>query len=293
MLNNGAYMDGIVLVDKKVGYTSRDIVNIISKKLNTKKVGHTGTLDPIASGVLIICVGKATKLVKLLTSEDKEYIATITLGILTDTLDTEGKILKEEKIHINRSDIEDVLNTMRGKYIQEVPIYSAIKVNGKKLYEYAREGKEVILPKREVNIYDISLLEDPIYKDNKTIIKIKCKVSKGTYIRSLSYDIAKKLNTIGIMSSLTRTKQGNYSIDICSSLDEINDNNFVLLPIDYFLKDYYEVDMDDNLYKKIKNGVSIDNIYNKEFVKFKYNNNIVALYKNDNNILKCYIMLNN
>jgi len=155
MLNNGAYMDGIVLVDKKVGYTSRDIVNIISKKLNTKKVGHTGTLDPIASGVLIICVGKATKLVKLLTSEDKEYIATITLGILTDTLDTEGKILKEEKIHINKSDIEDVLNTMRGKYIQEVPIYSAIKVNGKKLYEYAREGKEVILPKREVNIYDI------------------------------------------------------------------------------------------------------------------------------------------
>ena len=286
-------MDGIVLVNKKEGYTSRDIVNIISKKLNTKKVGHTGTLDPIASGVLIVCIGKATKLVKLLTSEDKEYIATITLGILTDTLDKEGKIISEENVHIDKKDIINALDKIKGKYIQEVPIYSAVKVNGKKLYEYAREGKDIELPKREVNIYDISLLEDPIYKDNKTIIKIKCKVSKGTYIRSLSYDIAKMLNTVGIMSSLIRTKQGKYSIDICSSLEEINDNNFVLLPIDYFLKDYYEVDMDDNLYKKIKNGVAINNIYNKDFVKFKYNNNIVALYKNDNNILKCYIMLNN
>ena len=286
-------MDGIVLVNKPKGYTSRDIVNIIIKKLGTKKVGHTGTLDPLAEGVLVLCVGKATKLVQLLSSNTKEYIAGITLGTLTDTLDIEGNILKEEKVNINKEDIIKALESLKGKYIQEVPIYSAVKVNGKKLYEYAREGINVELPKREVEIFNIELIDDIKYENNKVMFNIKCKVSKGTYIRALANDIAKRLNTIGIMNSLVRIKQGNISIDLCQKLEEINDNNYVILPIDYILKDYYEVKMDDKLYFKIKNGVSIKNIYNKDFIKFTYNNKVIALYKNVNNELKCYIMLNN
>ena len=286
-------MDGIVLVNKPSGYTSRDIVNIVGKKLNTKKVGHTGTLDPLAQGVLILCVGKATKLVDILSSETKEYIAGITLGVLTDTLDVEGNILKEENVKVSKDEIINVLNSFKGKYIQEVPIYSAVKINGKKLYEYARENINVELPKREVEIFDIELLSDPIYEDNKVKFDIKCLVSKGTYIRALSYDIAKKLNTIGIMNSLLRTKQGNIDINKCQTLENIENNNYAILPIDYVLNDYYEVKMDDNLYFKIKNGVKIKNTYNKDLIKFTYNNKIVALYKNVNNELKCYIMLNN
>ena len=286
-------MDGIVLVNKPKNYTSRDIVNILVKKLKNKKIGHTGTLDPLAEGVLVLCIGKATKLVKLLTSDNKEYIAGITLGLLTDTLDIEGNIIKEEKVNKTKKEILTAINSLKGKYIQEVPIYSAVKVNGKKLYEYARENIDVSLPKREVEIYDIELLDDIIYENNKVNFKIKCKVSKGTYIRALALDIAKKLNTVGIMSSLTRIKQGNIDIKLCQTLEEINDNNYVILPMDYVLKDYYEVKMDDELYFKIKNGVSIKNIYNQDIVKFTYNNKVIALYKSVNNELKCYIMLNN
>ena len=284
-------MDGILLVNKSSSYTSRDIVNIVSKKLKTKKVGHTGTLDPLASGVLVICIGKATKLVKLLSCDTKEYIAGITLGILTDTLDIEGNILKEENINISKNDILNALNKLKGKYIQEVPIYSAVKVNGKKLYEYARNNIEVELPKREVEIFNIELLDEPIYKDNKVLFNIKCKVSKGTYIRALANDIAKELNTVGIMNSLIRTKQGNYNIESCISIDEIETNK--IININNFLKDYYEVKMDDSLYFKVKNGVILDNIYNKDIVKFTYNNEVIALYKRENDKLKCFIMLNN
>lgn len=145
-------MNGILLINKEKDYTSRDVVNIVSKCLNTKKVGHTGTLDPIATGVLVICVGKATKLVDYLTSTYKEYEAEIILGISTDTYDITGNILKEENVKIEKKEIEKVLNNMIGTYLQEVPIYSAVKIDGKKLYEYARENKEIELPKREVDI---------------------------------------------------------------------------------------------------------------------------------------------
>ena len=151
-------MDGIIVVNKPKGITSRDVVNNVCKLLNTKKIGHTGTLDPIATGVLVLCVGKATKLVEILTSNDKEYVATVKLGILTDTLDTAGTIIKKKHVNLDKNELEKVLNSFVGTYNQEVPIYSAIKINGKKLYEYAREKKEVILPKRMVEIKKIELL---------------------------------------------------------------------------------------------------------------------------------------
>lgn len=282
-------MNGIIVINKPSNYTSRDIVNIVSRELHTKKVGHTGTLDPMATGVLVVCVDEATKLVELITDTYKEYEAEITLGILTDTLDSEGNILKEEDVNFTKEEITEAINSMKGKYIQEVPIYSAIKVNGKKLYEYAREGIEVTLPKREVDIKEIELISDIEYGKNIKF-KIRTTVSKGTYIRSLVKDIADKLNTIGIMSSLNRTKQGRFDIKDSNTLDDIKNGNYNIISIEDALSDIYSVDMDDNLYKKVSNGIKLENTYDKDMIIFKYNNKVKAIYKNDNGMLRVYKM---
>ena len=281
-----------LVVDKPEGYTSRDVVNIIGKKFKTKKVGHTGTLDPIATGVLVICVNKATKIAELLTSLDKEYIAEFTFGILTDTLDNTGNILKEEKAIIKKEDIESSLKQMLGIYDQEVPIYSAVKVNGKKLYEYARNNEEVELPKHKVEIKELELL-DIKYENDKTIIKVRCFVSKGTYIRSLGYDIAKKVGSIAIMSNLRRVKQGKFDIKDSYTLEQIENNQYKTLDILDVL-DYNKVEIDEELYKKIINGAIIDNIYNKDIILFTYNNQAISIYRTyekDNKKLKPWKML--
>lgn len=282
-------MNGILIVDKPGNYTSRDIVNIVSKELHTKKVGHTGTLDPMATGVLVLCIGEATKLVELLTSSSKEYIAGITLGMETDTLDEEGVIIKHDTKKVSDEEIINVLNSIKGKYMQEVPKYSAIKINGKKLYEYAREGIDIELPKREVEIINIELVSD-IEHDEYTKFQIKTKVSKGTYIRSLVRDIAYKLNTVGIMSSLRRIKQGNFDISESYTLEDIQNGNYKILSIEEALKDMYTIDLDDELYKKVSNGVKLPNTYNQDTVVFKYNNKVKAIYKDDNNTLRVYKM---
>lgn len=276
-------MNGILVINKEKDYTSRDIVNIVSKQFNTKKVGHTGTLDPMAEGVLVLCIGDATKLVEILTCNDKEYEAEITLGLKTDTLDITGNILEEQNILIDKQDIIKTLNSFKKTYKQTVPIYSAVKINGKKLYEYARENKNIELPSREVTIKKIELISDIKYINNKTIFKIKCNVSKGTYIRSLVNDIALSLNTIGVMSKLTRTKQGIFKIQDSFTLDDIQNNNYKLINIDKVLNDYYTVVADEELEFKIKNGAIIDNIYHKSEILFKdKNNNLLALYKTYN-----------
>ena len=161
-------MNGIVLINKEKNCTSRDVVNQVSKILKTKKIGHTGTLDPIATGVIVLCIGKATKLVEVITSYDKEYEAEVILGIKTDTKDITGKILKEEKAIISKENIEECLKKMIGTYNQTVPIYSAVKINGKKLYEYARKNEEIELPKRKVTIKELKLISDITYEKEKT-----------------------------------------------------------------------------------------------------------------------------
>ena len=179
-------MDGIILVDKPKGITSRDVVNEISKKFHTKKVGHTGTLDPIATGLMIVCINKGCKLVPLLTNHDKTYLATVKLGIKTDTYDITGKVLEENNNYkLSREELIDTLNSFKGSYMQEAPIYSSIKVNGKKLYEYARNNIPVELPKRLVDIYNIELIDY-----NNDSFSFRVSVSKGTYIRSLINDIS-------------------------------------------------------------------------------------------------------
>lgn len=282
-------MNGILIIDKPKDITSRDVVDFVVKKFNTKKVGHTGTLDPLATGVLVICVGKATKLVNELTSTDKEYIATVTLGTKTDTLDRMGKILFEEDVCKEKEEIINVLNSFKGKYMQEVPIYSAVKIDGKKLYEYAREGINIELPKREVEIKSIELLDEIEYKNNKTIFKFKCTVSKGTYIRSLINDIATRLGTIGIMTSLRRIRQGDFKIEDSIKLEDI-DNKAIKSIID--ILPYKKIELSDDIRKKVLNGALIDNIYNEEEILFIENNEAIALYKisNDKNKLKSYIM---
>ena len=282
-------MNGILIIDKPKGITSRDVVNNVIKIFNTKKVGHTGTLDPLATGVLVVCVGKATKLVSELTSTDKEYIASVTLGIKTDTLDSMGSILFNEDAIKAKEEIKDVLNSFIGSYEQEVPIYSAVKINGRKLYEYAREGKEIELPKRNVEIKEIELLDDVEYNDNKTMFKFRCVVSKGTYIRSLINDIAYRLDTIGIMTNLRRTRQGNFKIEDSVKLEDLTINNLKSI-IDTL--PYKKVEITDDIRKKVLNGALVDNIYNEDTVLFIENNEAVALYKmsNDKNKLKSYIM---
>lgn len=281
-------MNGIIVVNKPKGITSRDVVNKVCKILNTKKVGHTGTLDPIASGTLVLCIGNATKLVEELTSYDKEYIATVKLGVLTDTLDTTGKVLKTQNLKLKKEELIKVLNSFIGTYEQEVPIYSAVKINGKKLYEYARCNIDVTLPKRSVTIHDIELLD--FNKDN---YKFRVRVSKGTYIRSLIKDINDKLNVIGSMEDLIRTKQGMFSLDISYTLDNIENKEYKLISIEEVLKNYNTFTIDEALYKKIKNGAIIDNTYNADKIVFKYNNKVIAIYKKydkDHNKLKPYKM---
>ena len=239
-------MNGIIIINKEQGLTSRDVVNKLIRILNTKKIGHTGTLDPIAKGVLVVTVGRATKLCELLTSEYKEYIATMKLGIETDTLDITGNTIKEKEYNVNVDKIKEVLNSFLGKSIQEVPKYSAIKINGKKLYEYARNNIDIEVPKREIDIKSIDLIS---YKEDT--ITFKCTVSKGTYIRSLIRDIAYKLNTVGTMTDLIRTKQGNFAIENSNTIEDIENNNYKLITYEQALNNYEIVNIDDNTYNKV------------------------------------------
>ncbi len=286
-------MDGIFFIDKPKGITSRDVVNTVIRKTETRKVGHTGTLDPLATGVLIVCVGRATKLVDVLTATEKVYEAEICLGIETDTLDIEGTILNEQSVTIEEEQIDDALKAMLGEYEQEVPKYSAVKVDGKKLYEYARENKEVVLPTRMVTIFSIERISPLRTENGKIYFSIRTKVSKGTYIRSLIRDIATKLNTIGIMSNLRRIQQGKFTIDMCKNLDDVHLSD--LHPLADALANIYQVITDDVLKKDILNGKIIENTYNQDRILFKDKEGaLLALYQTyekDNTKIKPYIMI--
>lgn len=276
-------MNKVLIIDKPKGLTSRDVVNEIGKIFNTKKVGHTGTLDPIATGVLVITIGKATKIASLITSLEKEYIAECTLGIETDTLDTEGNIIKEEDYNFTKEELINVLNSFIGTYNQEVPIYSAIKVNGKKLYEYARNNINVDIPKREVTIKEIELLD---YKDNKFSFRVV--VSKGTYIRSLIRDICYKLNTVGIMSNLRRTRQGKFDLSLSTTIDNIKDNNLISIKD---VLDIPSIQIDDNIRSDIYNGHKIKNIYNLDKCLFIDNDKTIAIYDEHDGYLCPLVMI--
>ena len=283
-------MNGILIVNKETGYTSRDVVNIVSKVLGTKKVGHTGTLDPMASGVLVLCVGKALKLCEMLTNHDKEYVAGVTLGIETDTLDMEGTVLSTEVVDIDKDKIIEAVNSFKGSYMQEVPKYSAVKVNGKKLYEYARNGTFVKLPSKIVDIDNIEIIDDIKYEDGKAYFNIKTTVSKGTYIRSLVRDIGAKLGVPSVMNSLVRTRLGYFRIDDAYSIEDIKNGSFKLISILDAI-DIQRVNVDDELAFKIRNGVILDSFFDgdKAFI-LDNNDNLIAIYENFNKKARVYKM---
>lgn len=276
-------MDGVLIINKPKGITSFDVVHTISKQLGIKKVGHTGTLDPMAEGVLVVCIGEATKIVELLTAYDKEYIAGVKLGIKTDTYDSEGKVLDEKEVPENIQ-VEEVLKSFQKTYLQEVPIYSAVKVNGKKLYEYARNNIEVELPKKEVTIKDIELLEQ-----KKDTFSFKVNVTKGCYIRSLINDIGNSLGTYAIMTSLVRTKQGNISIKDAISLEDFKKGNYQIHTIEEVLS-IPKITVEEPLSFKIRNGVKLENNWEiEDKVLFKdQHNNLLGIYEVEKNQLKVW-----
>ena len=276
----------ILNVCKEANMTSRDVVNKISKHLHTKKVGHTGTLDPLATGVLLICTHHDTKLVDIITAAKKEYVATMQLGLQTDTGDITGKVLNKAPYKVTKTQVEKALKSFLGDSIQTVPIYSAIKVNGKKLYEYARNNETVTLPTRNIHIYDIELLS---FKDDT--IKFRVEVSKGTYIRSLIEDIAKKLGTLGTMTSLTRTKQGDFSLENAYTIDDILNDNYQEIPLLTVLKDYPVYKLNKDEYFQVKNGVKLSLNMDDKIITMVYNNKPIALYKKDETIYRVYKML--
>ena len=274
---------GVIVINKEKDMTSFDVVNEISHLFGIKKVGHTGTLDPLAEGVLIVCIGKATKIVELLTAKDKEYVAGVKLGIKTDSYDITGNVLDTKEVS-ELTNLEEVVNSFKKTYLQEVPIYSAVKVDGKKLYEYARNNKEVELPKKEVIIKEIELLSK-----EKDTFTIRTLVSKGTYIRSLINDIGNELNTYATMTSLKRTKQGKVTINEAYKLSDIKDNNFNVYKIEETLE-YPVVKVNEELEYKITNGVKLDNTFDiKDKVIFvNKDDKLLGIYKKESGILKVW-----
>ena len=264
----------IILVNKEAGPTSRKVINDLEKILKIKKIGHTGTLDPMATGILVCLTNKYTKLVPLLSSLEKEYIAEIKLGIKTDTLDITGNIIETKDVpHLNEEKIKEILENLQGEYLEDIPLYSAKKVAGKRLYEYARKGEEVKLPQNKVFIEEIKLLD---YHGD--LIKFRAKVSKGTYIRSLIQTICDNLATIGTMASLERTKQGIFPITISSTLEDIAKGNFHKLKIEDVLNvQVINIKEEDTIYKKVINGNKLIDNY-QGYVLYKKNNQELALY---------------
>lgn len=286
-------MNGILIINKPKDYTSRDIVNIISKKLGTKKVGHTGTLDPLATGVLVVPIGRALKISELLTSDKKEYIAEVILGYETDMLDITGTETKRNIPNVTKEELEKVLKDYTKKYFQQVPMYSAVKVGGRKLYEYARKNEQIIPPSKEVEIYSLELLNGPIKQNNTIEFTIKCEVSKGTYIRSLIRDIAYSLNTYGTMKSLIRTKQGPFALEDSYTLQDLEENNYKILTIKEALPNIKTITIEEPLLTKVKNGMILDKFFEEDkAILLDKSGKEIAIYTDcGNNKVKLYKMI--
>ena len=284
-------MEGIIVVNKPKGITSFDVIRKLKKILKTKKIGHTGTLDPLATGVMLVCVGKATKLASDLEAKDKIYIADFDIGYATDTYDIEGKKIAENIIEVSKENLKQSIKKFIGNIKQVPPMYSAIKIDGNKLYHLARKGIEVERPKRDVTIEYINLLD---FKDNK--VKIETKVSKGCYIRSLVYDIGQDLGTYATMTALQRKQVGDYSLENSYSLEQIekmvlnNDFKFLKTIEEIFSYDKYSLQTEKEL-TLYKNGNTVkikENLENKRY-RIYFQNEFVGLANiENNNLLKGY-----
>lgn len=279
-------MDKVINILKPTGMTSHDVVSAVRKILNTKKVGHTGTLDPDASGVLPICVGKATKVSEFILNKDKEYLCEMTLGISTDTYDSSGTILNRSKdIYFDIDDIEKAFDKQRGEIEQFPPVYSALKVNGKRMCDLVRSGREdeIVLKSRKVNIKNLDILR---FEKNKVVFKVEC--SKGTYVRSICHDIGEELGCGAHMSLLIRTSSGMFKLEDSITLEELHSryNDGTLEghlnngDIDFVLREYKYILLNDNALKYYTNGGAIDE---RRFLKYDYSkeDEFVRVYGKD------------
>ena len=284
-------MEGIIVVNKPKGITSFDVIRKLKKILKTKKIGHTGTLDPLATGVMLMCVGKATKLASDLEAKDKVYISDFDIGYATDTYDIEGKKIVENIIDVSKEDLEQSIKKFIGNIKQVPPMYSAIKIDGNKLYHLARKGIEVERPERDITIEYINLLD---FKDNKA--KIETKVSKGCYIRSLIFDIGQDLGTYATMTALQRKQVGDYSLETSYTLEQIeemvlnNDFKFLKTVEEIFSYDKYSLQTEKEL-TLYKNGNTVktkENLENKKYRIYFQDKFIGLANVENNNLLKGY-----
>ncbi len=278
-------MDCVINVFKEKGYTSQDVVSICKGILKTKKIGHAGTLDPDATGVLLLGVGKGTKITEYLMEYGKTYIFEMCFGESTDTLDLSGKVNGFSEKNYDKEKLKQILDDLNGQTIEQVPpMYSAVKVNGKKLYEYARQNKEIKRKSRKITIYDIK----PLYLlENSCIIKVNC--SKGTYIRVLIEDIAKKLDRLAYMKSLIRVNSAGFDIKDSIKIESLKKCNIndVSYSIYDSLNKMDSITLEDNLYKKITNGVKVKvNYINTDNIKVVCNDKFIGIGNITDNILK-------
>ena len=279
-------MDGILNVYKRKGMTSHDVVNKIRHIFKTKQVGHTGTLDPNAEGVLVVCLNSATKLVQFLEADTKKYRTELIIGKSTDTYDITGNVVESVKdFDISLDTVKEVINSFLGKQKQIPPIYSAIKVNGKKLYDYALKNEEVNIEARDIEILDIKLLNDEIIKkDDYLTVCFDVTVSKGTYIRSLCFDIGQKLGIPCCMGDLLRLRSGAFEIENAKTIEEIEKGDYILKSLVESIKEIPKIDVCDNLelMHKVKNGMKIslktfEEKYNR--IAFIEKENLLAIYE--------------
>ncbi len=283
-------MDGIIIINKPKNCTSHDIVNRV-KKITGQKVGHTGTLDPMATGVLPLLIGKGTLCSKYLIEHDKRYQVELTLGAKTDTADAEGNIIEEQLLKENvfrKEKIEEVLKTFLGKQEQIPPMYSAIKVKGKKLYEYARKGQTVEIKPRNIEIFEIQLLK---IKQEQKQIEFQVHCSKGTYIRSLCEDIANKLGTIGYMSELNRTRVGKFLIDQAVTIEQIEENTISYITIEDLFKEKEAIQIEEKRLVPFLNGVKLTMKRLDDVYRIYSNNQFIGIGVVENELLKRDIIL--
>lgn len=283
-------MDGIIIINKSKNCTSHDIVQK-AKKIFNEKVGHTGTLDPMATGVLPLLIGKGTLCSKYLINHNKTYEVTITLGKRTNTADSEGNIVEEKEVSqkaLEKENVEQILNTFLGKQEQIPPIYSAIKVKGKKLYEYARRGENVEIKPRQIEIYEIKLMK---IEQEKKQIKFNVYCSKGTYIRSLCEDIAKKLGTVGYMSELNRTRVGRFQIDNAVSIEDINMVKKYFIPLEKLFEENQIINLEDRKLELLLNGVRLTQKKEDGIYRIYNNRKFIGIGVIKNQLLKRDIIL--
>lgn len=280
-------MFGFLNIYKPKGKTSHDVVAILRRITKVKQIGHTGTLDPFAEGVLPICIGKATRLIEYL-KDDKAYIGTVQLGKSTTTYDLEGEVVEISDKTPSLEEIEAELNNFRGDIEQLPPIFSAIKVKGKKLYEYARKGEEVEIQPRSVNISELELLNYD--KENRTLeLYIKC--SKGTYIRSIAHDLGKNLNCFGHLIKLVRVKAGDFLVENAIKLDELSSIEEVEKHLIYPLEklDYQTYELNEKELELVSHGMQIggQNLLEEGIVILTHNSKLVAVAETNENKIKC------